>query len=1660
MNILKIVALALLALLPTAASADPTSAAYIAISNFVSTYGAYIYAAVVAVGVYGASNARRKMRAEAARQKAEYNSSLTDRSQSLLSPNPPHRVVYGRAITGGDVVAIFTTDKQGVDKDGNPYTKADAYKHLVIHIASHEIESIEEIFIDGIALGPLDANGDVINTSLGTAKDYVTGSALTRGATLIPVVSGTGTILANDEISFPGETKRYKVLSGITAPGTLTIAAPGLLTDIPLGSAVNLGNEFNRNAPIARSVTLAAGASVTVATPIDDILISGYTDGTGDSQQWTDVVPTISVDRLTITNPHATATLSITYSAKSRLSSVRIKKHLGTDTQTVDTYLNGLVPLQWTVNHRLQGLAYVVVTVDLEEPIFQAWTPSGIVFDVKGRKVFDPRTSTTYWTQNAALCIRDYLLAPWGFECSTTDIDNAQAIAAANACDELIDLTIGTETQTNQKRYTVNGVFTTSDSPESVLNDLSVAMAGDTIYGARWLIQPGVWTAPVTLPDGRDELTDDDLDGAITIVQAGESLEGLFNGVRGNYIPAGRSSPSDYEPYQNAAFLLADGRPLWTNVDLPYTDNKARAKNISRILTEKNRDGLVINYPAKLIAWPLTVGDRIRVSSTEMAWTRKIFRVTDWQFGISAPVMLTLQEDTETAYDEADAAVADPSPNSGLSNPSRVGRIKNLTATSGNATFIKLGDGTVVPRVRLSWDPVTDPYIADGTGYIMVGVLAPRSPGWLLSRVPGNATSTYITGVREGDTVALGAYAVNGIGVQGEPVFISHSVLGKTDAPIDVTGLAYEIKPGIVVASWDPCPDSDYSSTELRTGLITDTWATSAHLWTGTASEYHHPRPPNGVYRVFAKHIDTSGNYSTNAAFMDVTVTDAIDPVASGAQLLKLNSTGFAFIFDSEQATTTTSPTIDFTVQLQGITGSVTFTAVAYNAANASLGSVTLTGSGPTTRSLTSANFNALGALTTRYVKVTATLGSLSETMTIYRGDNGSRTIQARLSNETHTLAAAADGTVVSYAGSGTTVEVFEGIVPLNYDGVGTANGTWTAAIVPSNIAAATPVDSGTFLTLGPANSMSADQALITFMIAGKSMQGVAFSFPVQQSFAKSRAGTSGAGVTAYTDSGQVFISSGSGTAFTPANIVLKRTLSTGLFGGTTSWSIVSGTFTGSLSMLSETDGRMASFTPSAMGTDAVTFRCTYTVGATTYTDDIVITKSRDGFGAYLTNDSITLPASSTGAVTSYSGASGDFKVQNSSGDISTASLTFSIVGHSGFGTTFPTNTGISINSSGAYSVTGNILDATTVATVTFRASYTDPLGGVRNFDRIFTLSKSLAGTSTPGARGSLRGFSNSVSPAIYSTAPWNGATDDTNARNIIWQMLGVSGGGGTGSAPSNAHLRIGDTITLRNSAGTASAEKFWGGSAWLDPGTVISGNLLVGGTISGAVNLAITGNAVFEGINSTSIVIGNGSISVSASVIANPNGFAEVGVVGKSTTAARPGIYGYNSTGHGVYGESSSGSGVLGFANTGDGVKASAMSGNGVNALGGIAGSAVKAVGAGSGTGRALECDGFNVMNGRTGVRTLVVTSGSGAGAKAVEAISASGTALEVTGLSVFSGRITSTISGNVVCMVLPRVTAKPAAILGGVCLHNTLGLIVSDGTNWYGPSGGLVVV
>ena len=179
---------------------------------------------------------------------------------------------------------------------------------------------------------------------------------------------------------------------------------------------------------------------------------------------------------------------------------------------------------------------------------------------------------------------------------------------------------------------------------------------------------------------------------------------------------------------------------------------------------------------------------------------------------------------------------------------------------------------------------------------------------------------------------------------------------------------------------------------------------------------------------------------------------------------------------------------------------------------------------------LTLANTSPLftASVTSIPFRVITSDAAVHDTVTISRVSSGLGGLTAILSNEAHVFQANNAGTVSSYAGSGTTIRLFEGGTELTYDNVGTANGTWKAvAAGGGTITPGAITDGGLHAIVANHSAMGGDTASISYTITGKRITGGDISLVAIQTFAKAKMGAVGADAVVFSvfaPSGSVFV--------------------------------------------------------------------------------------------------------------------------------------------------------------------------------------------------------------------------------------------------------------------------------------------------------------------------------------------------------------------------------------------------------------------------------------------------------------------------------------------------------------------------------------------------------
>lgn len=112
------------------------------------------------------------------------------------------------------------------------------------------------VFLD-VAGMSLRESAQILTPAIGTGSGFLINGTPAVGDTIIPVDTGTGTILAGDIITIAGDSNKYVVETALSG-GNVVIAAPGLLVAPANNAAVTVVSAAARNMAFNRSAIVLA----------------------------------------------------------------------------------------------------------------------------------------------------------------------------------------------------------------------------------------------------------------------------------------------------------------------------------------------------------------------------------------------------------------------------------------------------------------------------------------------------------------------------------------------------------------------------------------------------------------------------------------------------------------------------------------------------------------------------------------------------------------------------------------------------------------------------------------------------------------------------------------------------------------------------------------------------------------------------------------------------------------------------------------------------------------------------------------------------------------------------------------------------------------------------------------------------------------------------------------------------------------------------------------------------------------------------------------------------------------------------------------------------------------------------------------------------------
>jgi hypothetical protein len=553
------------------------------------------------------------------------------------------------------------------------------------------------------------------------------------------------------------------------------------------------------------------------------------------------------------------------------LNKISIVKHLGTTPQTADAALiaatTGLTADtgQWTSAHRLDGITYIYAQLTWDAEIYVGGIPN-ISCVVKGKKVYDPRTTTTVYSANPALAVRDYLLdTKIGMAMTSAEVDDTSITVAANVCDEQVQI-LPASPVVYENRYEANGMIITSAAPDENIGKLLSAMGGLIAYsGGKMVVYAASYRTPTVT------LSEKHFVGPLN-VQTRISARDRVNSVKGVYVSESNDwQVTDFPAVTSATYVSQDNSIVYfRDVVLPFTTSPSCAQRLSVIELRRAREEITFSARFRLEAMQVRAGDTVMITNAKLGWSAKVFEVIEWHFATEGEppllyVDMTLKETASSVYSwtTADEIYVADAPNTNLIDPRNPSAPTSLTLTANGTTQLIQEDGTVTSRIKANWVAPSDEFIQSG-GMVVMEYKPSASTTYITwSRNEGTATEDFISGdIKIGLTYNVRLYGESYFGVSTSYLTGSVNVTGSTTAPSAPANLVAASGAGLIALDWDDNTEPNIFTYYLYRAT-TNNFAASTTIWNGFASGRNDVViTASTTFFYFVKAEDTLGNLS------------------------------------------------------------------------------------------------------------------------------------------------------------------------------------------------------------------------------------------------------------------------------------------------------------------------------------------------------------------------------------------------------------------------------------------------------------------------------------------------------------------------------------------------------------------------------------------------------------------------------------------------------------------------------------------------------------------------------------------------------------------------------------------------------------------------------
>jgi hypothetical protein len=554
-------------------------------------------------------------------------------------------------------------------------------------------------------------------------------------------------------------------------------------------------------------------------------------------------------------------------------SYIQVEAFLGKDGQTASDILS--TQTNWGSNHRLRGVAYLAFRFTWNQDIFGA-IPNVKVL-VKGKKVYDPRTTSTAYSPNSALCLLDFLRNSRygkGLPDAAFETSFASFATAANTCETQVTPYSGASTI---NLFETNGVIDTSQKVIDNVRKLLNPMRAFFTYteGVYKLTVEGTGSAAKTI-------TKDNVVGGAKLL--GERKNNKYNRVIATFVNPDKNFQEDTISYppnddsglasadQQATMETADGVLLEGNFSFPNVTSVYQAQGLAEVILRRSRNQLQVQVRVTSEFLDAAVGEIVNIDYPTGGFSNKPFRVQGMTINEDLTVDLQLFEHQDNFYTWAEKTEAPTIADTILPNPNTVQPPASVTLDDN---LIEYNDGTVIVALDITVGASPDNFV----DFYQVEYKKSTDSDFIIY-AQGSGLNHRVLNVIDQQTYDVRVKAVNTLGVSSTYVSAQRTIVGAIAPPSDVTDFSCNILGQEAHLGWEQIPDLDLAFYNLRFSEETDgtaDWQNSVALVEKVSRPATSISVPARTGTYLIKAVDKLGNFSSNATAIISNVTGALN---------------------------------------------------------------------------------------------------------------------------------------------------------------------------------------------------------------------------------------------------------------------------------------------------------------------------------------------------------------------------------------------------------------------------------------------------------------------------------------------------------------------------------------------------------------------------------------------------------------------------------------------------------------------------------------------------------------------------------------------------------------------------------------------------------------